>query len=67
MVARAPLEHLVSHHSGGVKRILQMISSREDLYLLLQGAMVMVCYQPRANLVPFSGSGLMLKPRVQFL
>lgn len=67
MVARAPLEHLVSHHSGGVKHILRMISSREDLYLLLPGAMVMVCYQPRTNLVPFSGSGLMLKPRVQFL
>lgn len=31
------------------------------------GAMVMVCYQAKADVVPFSGSSLMRKLQVQFV
>ena len=61
MMTRFPSKYLVSHHSGEMNSFLQMISSREGLYLTLLG--VVVCYQRRTNSVPFSDPVKWWNPR----
>lgn len=64
MVARVPSRCPAAGRTGGMKSILPMIFSGEDLYLLLLG--VLVCHQPPANLASFRGPSLTLKPGFSF-